>query len=112
FSLCASADLSSRIHRSLLFLLVSVLVLVLLIFSVFLTEWLPPRTTIFPYTTLFRSLYYFLRQGYRGHLRHPQECAHQPRRAHQRSEEHTSELQSRENLVCPLLLEKKKCVKN
>src|SRR5215475_13790089 len=61
----------------------------------------PPRSTLFPYTTLFRSL--------RASLR---ECG--PGRAHarlggdRRSEEHTSELQSRENLVCRLLLEKKK----
>src|SRR5215475_15795702 len=58
----------------------------------------PPRSTLFPYTTLFRS-----------------ECTavvpdtgwYQPALAC-RSEEHTSELQSRENLVCRLLLEKKK----
>src|SRR5436309_12054765 len=66
----------------------------------------PPRSTLFPYTTLFRSvaggdpavgaadaLEGALDIGARGGLR---------------SEEHTSELQSRENLVCRLLLEKKK----
>src|SRR5690349_22755129 len=68
----------------------------------------PPRSTLFPYTTLFRS-------------GHPERCRERPRpdaapgardrtRAcrHGRSEEHTSELQSRRDLVCGLLLEKKK----
>src|SRR2546427_1510724 len=68
----------------------------------------PPRSTLFPYTTLFRS--------FPGPLRH---CRHEPfdtRRGKverlpllgARSEEHTSELQSQSNLVCRLLLEKKK----
>src|ERR1022692_5195020 len=60
----------------------------------------PPRSTLFPYTTLFRS-------GYICKCRHllaePAECHHH----HNRSEEHTSELQSPCNLVCRLLLEKK-----
>src|SRR5580698_10924687 len=60
----------------------------------------PPRSTLFPYTTLFRS-----RRRWPP-LRLP---AHAPvRRAARRSEEHTSELQSHVNLVCRLLLEKKK----
>src|SRR5256885_10561668 len=64
----------------------------------------PPRSTLFPYTTLFRSE--------REHMRSfafklNQEPAHQCRLAHTRSEEHTSELQSPCNLVCRLLLEKK-----
>src|SRR5260370_26207752 len=65
----------------------------------------PPRSTLFPYTTLFRSL------GRRRHHLHGVE----PRveqldhvRLELRSEEHTSELQSHLNLVCRLLLEKKK----
>src|SRR5436309_12230571 len=61
----------------------------------------PPRSTLFPYTTLFRPL------GPR--IAAPADP--DPRRAPRpprRSEEHTSELQSRENLVCRLLLEKKK----
>src|SRR6266550_7128141 len=72
----------------------------------------PPRSTLFPYTTLFRSLldqrdtdslppYELLDpvlEGYVEHDRSPEE----------RSEEHTSELQSRLHLVCRLLLEKKK----
>src|SRR5438874_7759115 len=71
---------------------------------------LPPRSTLFPYTTLFRSF----RQGLRL-------LVHEIRReetqafggaaiAWVRSEEHTSELQSRRDLVCRLLLEKKKII--
>src|SRR2546430_5937398 len=66
----------------------------------------PPRSTLFPYTTLFRS-----RAPSRLHDRRQ---PHEYRRAARaeprvfRSEEHTSELQSQSNLVCRLLLEKKK----
>src|SRR5258707_9368671 len=69
----------------------------------------PPRSTLFPYTTLFRS---------HGTLRHPGAYRRRRRRSRggvcllcdglDRSEEHTSELQSRQYLVCRLLLEKKK----
>src|SRR5437588_13083356 len=69
----------------------------------------PPRSTLFPYTTLFRSIpprkrpvragVASRRRGARG-----SECAPRARR----SEEHTSELQSHSDLVCRLLLEKKK----
>src|SRR2546422_11545277 len=78
----------------------------------------PPRSTLFPYTTLFRSRAdvdeealmaaidprWHPRTGTRDH------SAHRIRRAEwsRRSEEHTSELQSRLHLVCRLLLEKKK----
>src|SRR5256885_12561439 len=71
----------------------------------------PPRSTLFPYTTLFRSgaspdVFHTKRRGL-------QSCATRQtpsvERTHQRrSEEHTSELQSPCNLVCRLLLEKKK----
>src|ERR1041384_1421709 len=61
----------------------------------------PPRSTLFPYTTLFRSLYQTHRRHDRGHEEH--RCA-----GHLRSEEHTSELQSLAYLVCRLLLEKKR----
>src|SRR5256885_3083586 len=62
----------------------------------------PPRSTLFPYTTLFRS------PG-RGRCPGRRAPAAAGRRARpQRSEEHTSELQSPCNLVCRLLLEKKK----
>src|SRR3712207_8681858 len=86
----------------------------------------PPRSTLFPYTTLFRSLQ--LGPGRAGvrqlEERQPRACrAVDPRHEHgvfrhhdlafalqplDRSEEHTSELQSRQYLVCRLLLEKKK----
>src|SRR2546430_5798573 len=72
----------------------------------------PPRSTLFPYTTLFRS------QERRGHSRKagptpPHGSSFDRRhglcvRQNLRSEEHTSELQSQSNLVCRLLLEKKK----
>src|SRR2546430_12214258 len=69
----------------------------------------PPRSTLFPYTTLFRS------QGHQGplcvrqHTLAPTVILRQAiRSAVHRSEEHTSELQSQSNLVCRLLLEKKK----
>src|SRR5690348_17366213 len=62
----------------------------------------PPRSTLFPYTTLFRSL---LRRADR---RGPRGCQARLRGdARARSEEHTSELQSPVHLVCRLLLEKK-----
>src|SRR3712207_7076374 len=83
----------------------------------------PPRSTLFPYTTLFRSVPL---HGARGRLPVPRRrvapcgrcgtgsrccsgrsCS-EPSRRRTRSEEHTSELQSRQYLVCRLLLEKKK----
>src|SRR5438132_4800421 len=63
----------------------------------------PPRSTLFPYTTLFRSLHR-LRCG----LSYRWRTAHQLSASALRSEEHTSELQSHSDLVCRLLLEKKK----
>src|SRR2546426_5033542 len=80
----------------------------------------PPRSTLFPYTTLFRSVSAHLSRrlitGDRMMLAHVyiQKGCVVPRHAHEneqltyRSEEHTSELQSPCNLVCRLLLEKKK----
>src|SRR2546430_11222703 len=72
----------------------------------------PPRSTLFPYTTLFRSPVKVLRAGGRVlHVGKPRTLALVlPVHAHERerSEEHTSELQSQSNLVCRLLLEKKK----
>src|SRR5687768_17700135 len=62
----------------------------------------PPRSTLFPYTTLFRSS----QPRQRDDARRDQ--AHGGTRVAPRSEEHTSELQSRLHLVCRLLLEKKK----
>src|SRR3712207_8349218 len=80
----------------------------------------PPRSTLFPYTTLFRSGRHLdldvrlglLRPDERGRHRAEEHQADDPERDHddvlfaERSEEHTSELQSRQYLVCRLLLEK------
>src|SRR2546421_7029008 len=83
----------------------------------------PPRSTLFPYTTLFRSgateLFRDRRDSALAAFRqiavtdpkyHPSEIIFPPQvtGVFQRSEEHTSELQSRSDLVCRLLLEKKK----
>src|SRR5207302_5629015 len=90
----------------------------------------PPRFTLFPYTTLFRSLLHLsggnwrqIKMSARQVFATDQQfaikvksrkrellicCEYLPSRHFYRSEEHTSELQSRENLVCRLLLEKKK----
>src|SRR2546422_5238261 len=96
------------------------LVVLLFFFFFFLMIRRPPRSTLFPYTTLFRSVGEVagLRAtvGARcGRLPAPllevaaeEELHLQPERAEERSEEHTSELQSRLHLVCRLLLEKKK----
>src|SRR5688572_33295408 len=68
----------------------------------------PPRSTLFPYTTLFRSSHYlrYPRSAISDHLRRIQiQSGFSDPSA--RSEEHTSELQSQSNLVCRLLLEKK-----
>src|SRR5258706_8599906 len=63
----------------------------------------PPRSTLFPYTTLFRSVSGPYAEGFpTGSVGVPD-----PRPGESRSEEHTSELQSLTNLVCRLLLEKK-----
>src|SRR5258707_10257640 len=80
----------------------------------------PPRSTLFPYTTLFRSRIAPGRKGCAGgrdgvarffprrKRREPDDFAPLSTREETRSEEHTSELQSRQYLVCRLLLEKKK----
>src|SRR2546426_4301585 len=67
----------------------------------------PPRSTLFPYTTLFRSMPRAEIAGEPGEKRHL-DATTARRQRHDRSEEHTSELQSPCNLVCRLLLEKKK----
>src|SRR2546429_6800067 len=70
----------------------------------------PPRSTLFPYTTLFRSR--FMR-GQDYHLAANRAVVTlSEQKAKERSEEHTSELQSRLHLVCRLLLEKKKKTKS
>src|SRR2546427_5699457 len=76
----------------------------------------PPRSTLFPYTTLFRSRVRsrLLTRETRSDSAFCRRAAHSQvlragvRRRSMRSEEHTSELQSQSNLVCRLLLEKKK----
>src|SRR3712207_8519380 len=78
----------------------------------------PPRSTLFPYTTLFRSSRAVARIGAVGKARTPAiskgtvhrkpTSASEGNGSWPRSEEHTSELQSRQYLVCRLLLEKKK----
>src|SRR5437870_8796258 len=75
----------------------------LLIFFFFLMIRLPPRSTLFPYTTLFRSVYRYVTRFCTAVLIR----AHASNSDGHRSEEHTSELQSRGHLVCRLLLEKK-----
>src|SRR5438034_7053342 len=86
----------------------------------FLTLRRPPRSTLFPYTTLFRSARRDRRARTRSHGRPRLESpfgrrSHPRCRSHRlcaRSEEHTSELQSHSDLVCRLLLEKKKLKKD
>src|SRR5215475_14833547 len=73
--------------------------MIFILFFFFLMIRRPPRSTLFPYTTLFRSRC-CPRSSASAPGSHCSGCS--------RSEEHTSELQSRENLVCRLLLEKKK----
>src|SRR3989475_7075099 len=78
----------------------------------------PPRSTLFPYTTLFRSNAEVLPLEfgglaetvgrYAGELKQLLKNSQEQARERNRSEEHTSELQSQSNLVCRLLLEKKK----
>src|SRR5688572_30987582 len=77
----------------------------------------PPRSTLFPYTTLFRSAVNRIHRAVAGSLAGPPDGAdapllpvlngYNPEGSTRRSEEHTSELQSQSNLVCRLLLEKK-----
>src|SRR3712207_8928000 len=96
--------------------------------SFFLMIRRPPRSTLFPYTTLFRSSLDRFKHLMPSHLRHVDVeyekvyfrcagvCALSTQKLHGgctvRSEEHTSELQSRQYLVCRLLLEKKKACRS
>src|SRR3989442_8529350 len=80
----------------------------------------PPRSTLFPYTTLFRSHMYghpcdmgpLTELAHRHGLWLVEDAAEAHGAEYKRSEEHTSELQSRPHLVCRLLLEKKKTTKH
>src|SRR3712207_9224991 len=91
-------------------------ILYLSLFFFFLMIRRPPRSTLFPYTTLFRSQRNQAAHRRRRRLSQPRSPAparrgragRGARRMAGRSEEHTSELQSRQYLVCRLLLEKKK----
>src|SRR3989475_8764918 len=85
-----------------------------LLFFFFLMIRRPPRSTLFPYTTLFRSAWQATQslpttqpESWLIHCRSFDTVA-PAASAYERSEEHTSELQSQSNLVCRLLLEKKK----
>src|SRR2546430_9918660 len=84
----------------------------------------PPRSTLFPYTTLFRSIFHCYcisktkskgtssencSQSQLKHIPYPSHQVNDSSKKSKRSEEHTSELQSQSNLVCRLLLEKKIC---
>src|SRR5207249_10025458 len=93
---------------------ISTSLLILLLFFFFLMIRPPPRSTLFPYTTLFRSAY-TVTGPYMGLISSVSYSAIaagdtglQINGTNGRSEEHTSELQSRFDLVCRLLLEKKK----
>src|SRR2546430_10941258 len=73
----------------------------------------PPRSTLFPYTTLFRSRGYARESGRIASAYTKKQAGYKSRQCEgcenaDRSEEHTSELQSQSNIVCRLLLEKKK----
>src|SRR2546428_8268410 len=77
----------------------------------------PPRSTLFPYTTLFRSAVAFLAERLAQEapqlaIVFDEKNLHAAKPTAHRSEEHTSELQSRSDLVCRLLLEKKICNRN
>src|SRR3989475_6054708 len=94
-----------------LLLIVSVHVQLHILFFFFLMIRRPPRSTLFPYTTLFRSLLGVAGGIADAHLEHEPVQLRLWERVGAfllRSEEHTSELQSQSNLVCRLLLEKKK----
>src|SRR5207247_9916509 len=108
--LCCSLHVfvGSNIARAIALVLLNYFLLITsgLLYHYFLLRLLPPpRSTLFPYTTLFRSR----GQGRRGPGRIHLPLRRDPDRGSgRRSEEHTSELQSRVDLVCRLLLEKKK----
>src|SRR5438552_16995701 len=80
--------------------------LIFIFFIFFLMLRRPPRSTLFPYTTLFRSA--GLRPSRGCWTLRPTFCVPRSTLDEERSEEHTSELQSPDHLVCRLLLEKKK----
>src|SRR5256885_11728173 len=82
-----------------------------ILFFFFLMIRRPPRSTLFPYTTLFRSVMIFLKRASLTFERRSRTACVRLSSLNWRSEEHTSELQSPCNLVCRLLLEKKKSIR-
>src|SRR5699024_12644970 len=94
----------------LLFLPVHVSIALPPLFSFYLLPRLPPLSSLFPYTTLFRSGRVMGQEIFGHEVRAAPVLERELARGHRRrrSEEHTSELQSRFDLVCRLLLEKKK----
>src|SRR5688572_33313620 len=106
---------STSHRRSSLLVLRSTIPAPLLFFLLMLRR--PPRSTLFPYTTLFRSNdgLLFRRVAHcrrtKGHFHARSQIVEDEATVIGRSEEHTSELQSQSNLVCRLLLEKKKKTK-
>src|SRR5229473_5870856 len=88
------------------------MMLVFSVFFFFLMIRRPPRSTLFPYTTLFRSRRRPAGRGPGGASRYAGRSCPSRRAGRSRSEEHTSELQSLAYLVCRLLLEKKKKIEN
>src|SRR2546427_10893205 len=100
------AEIDSLIYFELYF--VSLPSTLYFFFFFFLMIRRPPRSTLFPYTTLFRSLDQRADAGAGQLGRLPADGGYRGKHPRRRSEEHTSELQSQSNLVCRLLLEKKK----
>src|SRR6266550_6331609 len=93
--------------------IIGIVLIVLIFFFFFLMIRRPPRSTLFPYTTLFPSPRPSCNRRSGGPSRRENRIRRsRPGRGPRRSEEHTSELQSRLHLVCRLLLEKKKKKKN
>src|SRR2546422_9862011 len=92
------------------FILINTHTIYIIYFFFFLMIRRPPRSTLFPYTTLFRSPMTSLNPVFQvgWQVGEPTRLHHGWGAKKARSEEHTSELQSRLHLVCRLLLEKKK----
>src|SRR5438477_13113833 len=91
-----------------MFFFLTIVFILIFFFFFFLMIRRPPRSTLFPYTTLFRSLRQEHRAGEKMFVDYAGATIPIYDPETERSEEHTSELQSHVNLVCRLLLEKKK----
>src|SRR5690242_21831145 len=101
--------MSAHLNMTVFLIIISNL-FTLFFFFFFLMIRRPPRSTLFPYTTLFRSDRRIFVRAYCHYASVVTPAGERPEGERQgcRSEEHTSELQSHVNLVCRLLLEKKK----